>query len=128
MAGNLLRWDAGSGQRIEPIRSHGLAVTAVAAMNQGIVKGGYVSASRDQTVRWSAQEPGKDSIDVITTVRGFAEPVTAFVQGPGFMALGGEGGSVAIADISIDEPRFVFRAHDGPVNAMVLGAGPGGAP
>ena len=119
-SGFLRIWDAESGRPFEPYRSHGLAVTGIDMMNQRIVSGGFLSSSLDGTLRHSARTQEHDTFGVVTTMRGFAEPVTAFVQGSGFLAMAGEGGSVAIVDVSIDEPRLVFRAHPGRINAMVL--------
>ena len=119
-AGSLRIWDAENGRPFEPYRTHGLAVTGIDVMNQRVISGGFLSSSLDQTLRHSARTQERESFGVVTTIRSFAEPVTAFVQGSGFVALAGGGGSVAIADVSIDEPRLVFRAHPGRINAMVL--------
>ena len=112
-------WDA-DGRPLDPNRSHGLAVTGIEVMNQRPLIGGFVTSSLDGSLRHTARTQDQDSFSVLSTIRGFAEPVTSFVQGPGFLALAGAGGSVAIVDVSIDEPRFVFRAHPDRINALAL--------
>jgi WD40 repeat protein len=117
--GTVRIWEAETGRPLDPFRPHGLAITGLDVIRyQGLSV--FVTSSLDQTFRTSVQGAGHAGVETASSQRGFAEPVTAFVQGANFQALAGGGGSVAIVDVSISEPRFVFRAHPGRINTMVL--------
>src|SRR5262249_35762708 len=118
-AGTLRIWDPRKNQPFETHRVHGLAITGIDLMNQRVVRGGFLTASLDGSIRHSAARE-KAAFGTETTSRGFAEPVPASAQGAGFFALAGGSGSIAIIDITLDEPRFVFRAHPSRINAMLL--------
>jgi WD40 repeat protein len=112
-------WEVESGRALEPFRPHGLAITGLEVVPQkGLAL--FMTSSNDQSYRWSVQGGDRPGTQTLLSFRAFSEPVTAFVDGSGFQALAGGGGSVAIIDTSIDEPRYVFRAHSGRINAIAL--------
>src|SRR5262249_27256684 len=95
-AGGTLRvWDVASGLLIANIRAHGDAVTKVEVLDQKIVSGGYLSSSRDGTVRHWVRSKADRPFEAVKSYRGLGQPVTGFVQGNNFFAYGGEGGTVA---------------------------------